>query len=195
MIIQSQEKGVVNGDLGLYDSGTAIGTTPNGSAITFRDRITVPEVHLGQSLLFDITRRRVDKGMWMSYQVSSIDYAVTDAGELLVEGEDFTLDKEQNLFLPKEHLIGKNVSINLDTVLRYIVIDLLKESRYQYTNKGTELASFDNLPKKLLLKREDAFVNPIPFSGDGTGAEPTPETPEDPKRSGGGFFGGLMSDG
>lgn len=191
MIIQSQERGATNGDMGLYDSGTAIGTTKQGSSITFRDRISVPEVVIGQSLLFDVTSRRVEKGMWLSYQVQSIDYAVTDDGKLLIEDQDFVFDKSQNLFFPFKHLIGKNVSINIQTTLRYIVIDLLKESRYQYTNKGTAMEKFESLTKKLLLKREDAWVNPIPFSN-ADSEDVTPETPEDPKRGSGGFFGGLI---
>lgn len=194
MIIQSQEKGVVNGDIGLYDSGTAIGSTPNDSRITFRDRVSVPEVLIGQSLLFDVTQRRIDKGMWLSYKVDEIDLVVADDGQVLEEGVGYTFDSTQNLFFPDQSLLGKNISINLESILRYIVIDLLKESRYQYTNKGTDIETFDSLSKKLLLKREDAWVNPIPFSGDNEDGDVTPETTTDPKRTGtsGGFFGGLM---
>ena len=191
MIIQSQEKGVINSDMGLYDSGTAIGTTRKETNITFRDRISIPEVHIGQSLLFDVTKRRIEKGMWLSYQVESIEYAVTDDGVLLVEGEDFTFDKTQNLFFPLPHLLSKNVSINIKTILRYIVIDLLKESRYQYTDKGTSMEKFESLPKKLLLKREDAWVNPIPFSNSSVD-DVTPEIADDPKRGTSGFFGGVL---
>lgn len=193
--IQSQDRGVSNTDLGLYDSGTAIATTLPESGITFRDRISVPDVEIDQSMIFDVTQRRIEKGMWLSYDVKSISLAITDNGQLIYEDEDYTLDTENNLLLPKAHMLGKNISLNIITTLRYIVIDLLKESRYQYTDKGTEMMKFQALPKKLLIKREDAWVNPTPFSVGNEEQDTTPEVEVDPKRTmnpGGGFFGGVI---
>lgn len=191
--IQSQEKSLNNVDLGLYDSGTAIGTTLPHSGITFRDRITLPDVTVDHSTLFDVTPKRVKDGMWLAYDVKKITYAVADDGNLIYPEEDYTLDVDKNLFKPRAHLQNQNVSLNITSTLRYIVIDLLKESRLQYTNKGTTLEHVDHLPKKLLLKREDAWINPTPFSMEQDGTPPV-ET-EDPKRSmnTGGFFGGGLS--
>lgn len=193
--IQSQEKGVVPFDLGLYDSGTAIGTTQVEDGITFRDRLTLPHIQVDHSLVFDINPTRLERGMFLSYDVHQITFATT-LEEELEEGKDFTFDSNRNLFIPEQHLLGKNVSLNVTSTLRYIVIDLLKESRYQYTGKGTALEKFEQLPKKLLLKREDAWVSPTPFSLDDT--EPL-ESPVDMKRdmhsqdtSSGGFFGGVL---
>lgn len=93
--------------------------------------------------------------MWLSYDVKELTYAVTDNGVLLVPDEDYTVDYEKNLFFPNQKLLEQNVSLNLTSTLRYIIIDLLKESRYQYTNKDQATEKFENLPKKLLLKRED----------------------------------------
>lgn len=193
--IQSQDKGLSNIDLGLYDSGTAVGTTKIGSTISFRDRITLPEVEISQSMIFDVTNRRVEKGMWLSYDVKSITLALRDGAEIILEGIDYTIDTEQNLFYPKAHLLGENVSLNIVTTLRYIVIDLLKENRYQYTKKGTEQEQFENLPRQILLKREDAWVNPTPFSmNDDVESEVNAEAISDPKRimNTGGFFGGGL---
>lgn len=198
LIIQSQEKGMSNMDLGLYDSGTAIATTLPEAVVSFRDRVTLPEVEITHSMIFDVTRRRVDKGMWLSYDVKKITLALTDNAEVLHEIDDYTIDIEKNTIYPREHLMGQNLSLNIVSTLRYIVIDLLKESRYQYTNKGTELEKFSSLPKKLLLKREDAWVNPTPFSlNDDVETEVNGESVEDPKRkmSTGGFFGGELSGG
>lgn len=192
--IQSQDRGVTNSDLGLYDSGTAIGTTLPESRITFRDRLSIPDVEIDQSMIFDVTQKRIDKGMWLSYDVKEITLAVTNGGKNIYIDEDYTIDIEKNLFFPRAHLLGKNVSLNIVTTLRYIVIDLLKESRYQYTDKGKDMERFQALPKKLLLKREDAWVNPTPFSLNDD-EYVTPEIPEDPKRvmnTGGGFFGGVI---
>lgn len=168
--IQSQEKGVSSMDLGLYDSGTAIGTTFINEAISFRDRLTVPDVPVYQSMIFDVTEKRVKNGMYLYYDVKTITMARGqlrgENGVALIEGEDYTIDYSKNIFYPKSHLLNTNVSLNIETVLRYIVTDLLKESRYQYTakNKGRDNASFEELPRKLLLKREDIFINPEPFS-------------------------------
>ena len=190
--VQSQERSPNNADIGLYDSGTAIGTTLPESKITFRDRITLPDVEVEHSLLFDVTQRRIDSGMWLAYDVKQLTYVVNTDGEILYEGDDYTLDVDKNLFFPNEKHKGKNISMNLETILRYIVTDLLKESRIQYTQKGNPTEKLEKMPKKLLLKREDAWVNPIPLTMDEDDV-PT-EFQDDPKRtmSTGGFFGGAL---
>lgn len=167
--IQSQEKGVNNMDLGLYDSGTAIGTTTIGSNVGYRDRLTLPDVALRQSVIFDVTERRVKNGVYLTYDVKEITHALGVNGQPLSEWTDYTFDEKTNMFYPKEHLIGTNVSLNMLTQLRYYVIDFLKESRYQYTelNRGKENALYESYPKKLLLKREDIFVPTEIFSGGG----------------------------
>lgn len=161
LIIQSQDKGVFNGDLGLIDSGTAIGTPDRDTRIAFRDRITIPLAQVSQSFIFDVSESRVENGFYMVYDVHEIELATTMDGELS-EGEDYTFDQEKNLFFPKEKLIGKNVSINILTTLRYLVADLLKEHRYAQQRDG----SFERLPQKLLLKREDIFIDKEAFSSD-----------------------------
>lgn len=216
VIIQSQERSVSNVDVGLYDSGTAIGTTNLESKITFRDRITVPDVEIYQSLIFDVTNRRIENGMFLTYDVKKLDLVMGTGGRELKEGLDYTFDEPSNIFYPKEHLNGTNVSINMTVTLRYMVADLLKESRYQYTKKNNRKPVFESMPRKLLLKREDIFVNSEPFSLNINTAErleeedreievSQPERSEkaneslsggqmvDPKRKGSaGFFGGRL---
>lgn len=195
IILQSQDKDISNTDLGLLESGTAIGTTVPNSPISFRDRITVPDVSINQSMLIQVNQKRVENGFRLPYDVNSILLARTSEGRSLELGEDYRLDLNENIFYPNEEFIGENISINIDTVLRYVVIDLLKESRYQYTNKGTALESFINLPKKLLLRREDAWVDPIPnVIEDDFKTDPEDGEWEDPKRKmSGGFFGGSLN--
>lgn len=202
VMIQSQQRGVFNGDLGLYDSGTAMGTTRLESAITFRDRLTVPDVSIHQSMIFDVNDYRVKNGMYLSYDVRALELVIGAQGRELVEGQDYTFDESSNMFYPTEELRGTNVSINMEVTLRYIVIDLLKESRYQYTRFALPKAQFENLPRLLLLKREDIFVDAEPFSltVDTTERLKELEAEEappmvDPKRKGslGGFFGGKLN--
>mgnify|MGYP001032767531 CR=1 FL=1 len=159
IIIQSQEKGVFNGDLGLMDAGTAIGTPADRTfRAAFRDRITVPTALVSQSFLFDVSDRRIKNGFYMVYDVKEIEFATTVDSEL-VEGVDYTIDIHKNLFFPKEHLAGKMVSINILTTLRYMVADLLKEHRYA-PDQANKLV---RTPQKLLLKREDLFIDKESF--------------------------------
>lgn len=167
--IQSQEKGIMNADLGLLDSGTAIGTPDRNSQVSFRDRITLENVKVSQSFIFDVSEKRVSNGFYMVYDVNEIEFATTMDGEIR-EGTDYELDLKNNLLFPKEHLSGKNVSLNIKTTLRYMVADLLKEHRYAPQQDGT----FEPMPQKLLLKREDIFVDKEAFEL-GTNEEETGE--------------------
>lgn len=200
VVIQSQDRSVSNTDLGLVDSGTAIGTTEIDSRISFRDRISLPKVEIEQAMLLDIKSQHITSGYRLPYDVKDITYAVTNNGEELCENEDFRVDYEENVVYPDESLTDKKLSLKITTTLRYIVIDLLKESRYQDTNKGTNNETFHNLPRKLLLKREDAWVNPIPtsledtFSSSNKDLDDDKDGWDDPKRdmnTGGFFLGGY----
>jgi hypothetical protein len=160
MIITSQAKGVLNDDLGLIDSGTAIGTPADRETqVAFRDRITVPNVTVSQSFIFDVTQNRVNHGFYMIYDVKNIDFATSLKGEIF-EGTDFTWDREKNLFIPNASLLGENISINIQTTLRYMVADLLKEHRYARDTQNRII----KLNQKLLLKREDIFIDKEAFS-------------------------------
>ncbi|ARQ94991.1 hypothetical protein FLAPJACK_77 [Bacillus phage Flapjack] len=158
MMIQSQEKGVFNGDLGLIDTGSAIGTPERATRVAFRDRITVPRAVISQSFIFDASKRRIEHGFFMVYDVKKIEFVTSMQGELL-EGQDYTVDYNKNLFFPKEHLEGHNISINIDTTLRYLVADLLKEHRYVRDMDYTQ----HNAVQKILLKREDIFIDKEAF--------------------------------
>ncbi|AIW03334.1 hypothetical protein CPT_Mater177 [Bacillus phage Mater] len=159
IIIQSQEKGAFNADLGLMDSGTAIGTPADRTArLAFRDRITVPDAKVSQSFIFDVSDRRVKNGFYMVYDVNEIEYAVTVDQELQA-GIDYEFNKQKNLFIPKPHLLNKMISINILTTLRYMIADLLKEHRYA-PNQAQQLVQ---MPQKLLLKREDIFIDKEAF--------------------------------
>ncbi len=193
MIIQGQEKGVTNTDLGLYDSGTAIGTNDFDARMAFRDRITVPDVKIGQSLIYSITESRQKRGIFLTYDVDTIDF-ITSMERELIEGKDYTFDKHSNKLFPDASLIGEVISLNVSVTLRYIVIDLLKESRYQYTTLNRTDPKFEQLPQKLLLKREDTIVLPEPFVLDAD-TETRVELVNDPKRKPrqqGGFYEGMF---
>jgi len=161
VIIQSQEKGVFNADLGLIDSGTAIGTPQDRTIrMSFRDRITLNDVEarVSQSFIFDVTDKRIKNGFYMVYDVHQIEFVTSMAGDLY-ENEDYTVDLKKNLFFPKPHLKGKMISINILTTLRYMIADLLKEHRYAPDQSGKQV----KIQQKLLLKREDLFISKEAF--------------------------------
>lgn len=189
LAIQSQGKGVMNTDIGLYDSGTAVGTTILNTpyTIAFRDRITLPEVQVSQSFIFDVSQRRINNGFYMVYDVHEIELAATTTG-MLVEGTDYTVDIEKNLFFPNDKWLGENISINISTTLRYMVADLLKEYRYGPIERNNQMIK---MPQKVLLKREDLFIDKEAFE---LGDEEITSAMVDPKRGAAdslnGFFGG-----
>lgn len=189
-IIQSQDAGLLNTDLGLIDSGTAIASPQREVHLSFRDRITLPTALITQSVIFDVTEKRIEQGFYLIFDVVKILYAVSLKGEL-VEEKDYTFDLENNRIYPKEHLLGENVSLNIETKLRYMVVDLLKEYRYM---REMNQEYYEN-PQKLLLKREDVFVDKEFFSSNSEAEE---GKMVDTKRDGtknveglNGFFGGI----
>lgn len=193
MIIQSQEKGANNLDLGLLDTGTAIGTTQLETRISYRDRITVPNVLMPQSLIFHMTKSRIDKGIPLYYDVKEVTF-ITSQDKVLSEDE-YEI-RNGRLFVDSS-FEGKTISLNIYMVLRYVVSDILKESRYQYTKFNKAQTEFENLPQKVLLKREDVIVTPEPFKINDGMVENIEMQIEDPKSTPnsnlGGFFGGALN--
>lgn len=182
VLIQSQKKGVSYQDVGLMDSGTALGTPQVNASVSFRDRLSIPDVQLVQSYIFDIDQNRLNKGLRLPYDVHKF-LLVTNGDRRLIENTDFSYDKENHIFkiLANDLTIGMNISMNIEVTLRYIVVDLLKESRYQYTrnNMPDGTAKFDRMPELLLLKREDAWIGNSAF----TSTNQSSAKFDDPKRT------------
>lgn len=196
MAIQSQGKGTSVFDLGIMETGTAIGTTQLEHRISYRDRFTVPDVVIPQSMIFLITKDRLKRGIPLTYDVKEITFIRTD--DRLLYEEDYEV-KNNRLFL-KDDLEGQNITLNIYMTLRYTVTDILKESRYQYTKFNEPKTKFENLPQKLLLKREDVMVRPEAYKPkDGTNEDIIiDDVIDDPKAkpnnpdNKGGFFGGVF---
>lgn len=170
--IQSQGKGVKYQDIGLMDSGSALGTVQVNQYVSFRDRISIPDQMLVQSYLFNMDDNRMKYGMRIPYSVAKFMLVKNSNNEDLVEGVDFSYNRDTHFFKPLSNKVysGVNISMNILVELRYIVVDLLKQARYQYTQSempsGT--AKFDRLPQYILLKREDAWIGNVSFTGTST---------------------------
>lgn len=159
VVYQSQERGTYNSELGTLDTGTAIGSIEVNQRVSFRDRLTLEGTKVRQSTLFDVTAHRVKYGHFLVYDVHDIEF-ITIVDRTLSEGDDYTFDRGTNIFYPGEHLLGENISMNITTTLRYVVADLLKEHRYARLKEG----GFTPTAQKVLLRREDLFVEREPFS-------------------------------
>lgn len=194
MMIQSQGKGVSQMDIGLLDSGTAIGTTRLETRISYRDRFTVPEVLMPQSMVYYVNESRLKKGIPLYYDVQEVTFITTQ--EKVLDEDDYKI--ENNRLYLKEEFLHQTVSLNILMTLRYVVSDILKESRYQYTKFNEPQPKFENLPQKLLLKREDVVVLQDPYRvNDDSITEDIEMQVQDPKAKPGdsmlgGFFGGMI---
>lgn len=194
MAIQSQEKGTNNIDIGLIDTGTAIGTTQLETRVSYRDRFTVPEVFMPQQMIYYVNSERIKKGIPLYYDVKKVVFITTQ--EKVLNEEDYKIENNR-LFLNKEFK-GQTVSLKILMTLRYIVSDILKESRYQYTTFNQPKPIFENLPQKLLLKREDVIVLPEPYKINDGDIEDIELQVTDPKAQPnsqglGGFFNGAFN--
>lgn len=158
LLYQNQDKGVTNGDVSLAHAGTAIATTARQDKIAFRDRLTVLDSVIPQSLLVYVSKESVESGIYLRYSVVDVTHARTDSEVLS------NVRVEHDFYYPDPSLVGQYVSLNLEVVLRYYVIDVLKESRYQYTTDPRKVHNTQRqgdrvqLTRKLLLRREDMYV-------------------------------------
>src|SRR5699024_6814791 len=194
MAIQSQEKGTNQLDIGILDTGTAIGIKQLEKSISYRYRFTVPEVLMPQQMVYFVNRDRIKKGIPLYYDVQEVTYITTQDGTIYEE--DYKI--ENNRLYLNEKYENHTVSLKILMTLRYVVSDILKESRYQYTKFNQPKSKFENLPQKLLLKREDVIVLQDPYKVNDGIEEDLEIQVDDPKASAsnpsnlGGFFGGAF---
>ena len=167
IVIQENGKGKRLNQYGQYDTGTAQGSVQIGYRVSAWDRITVPDFTVRQQYLFNVTEQRTENGHFIPYDVKEILYiAYMDEDKHLkkaTEGVDFTFDRELDKIYPTVNMIGYNMTIVMNVTMRYIVTDVDKELRYQYTERNLPEKKFDELPRHVILKREEAFVNNIPL--------------------------------
>lgn len=163
--LQEQKKGNVRNSYGVAESGTAKMTVEREKKLTFKDRITVPHAKIPQSMIFDVSRSRIEHGYFMVYDVDSIEYIIAgkreEAPVQLEEGKDYRFAKGQNRIYVDEKWEGYNVSMNIKTTLRYLVWELDKEHRYDRNPYNTD--QIEDTYQLITIKREDAYVRPEAF--------------------------------
>lgn len=164
VMLQSMGRGVKNLETGMSFSGTAMGTTTEteSTKIGYRDRLAFDDRLIPESLLFFVTPQDVTHGIDLKYDVVNVDNIVwgyNPTNSLPVSDAD--IDYEKNIFRPTKEMVGSYVSINMTVVLRFYVVDFLREGRYQYENDPrleSSKATFKQLPALLLLRREDMYI-------------------------------------
>lgn len=168
--ITGNNKGKRVEQAGTFDEGGAQGTVQMGYRVSTWDRISIPDAFVRQQYMFNVTPQRVQDGMMIPYDVKEVLYAVAMNPETktdfhnLMPIDDYQFDRESNKFYPNEALLGLNISLIINVTMRFIVSNVLKELRYQYTEKDrASNPRFDELPRLIQLKREEVFVNNMPL--------------------------------
>lgn len=171
MMIQSTVRGMANSDIGLSMPGTSMGTVMEEDEVSFRDRITFSDMSIPASIMFKITTNHITHGLDLKYNVHSIESIYINDGIVRSpKDNEITYDLKNNKVTVDKSLLGKYVSFNLKVSLRFYVIDILKEGRYQYENNPRQGASnreLTKLPRKVLMRREDMFIPAINETEDG----------------------------
>ena len=149
---QSNTKGPYNGSMGVEDMGTTTATpqlTENGieNGISFRDRLTIPGLTIGQTFMFNVTSFRQKNGIFIPYLINKFDDVYTlvdnalvslDEGELPLKDNQYYFDSKSNKMYISNNLIDHNITMNLTSPLRYYVVDISKETRYAQVKDSQE---------------------------------------------------------
>lgn len=152
MAIQGDQKHYNNGENGMDEMGSSQATpqiTVNSveQGIKPGDRITVEGWTTNETYTFNVTEQRLKHGIFLPYDVQSINEAlIIDGGELTELDVDkaFTL-KGNYLYVNDEPLLDKTISLSLEIVKRFYVVSMLKELRYeQYLNLADKLWATGN---------------------------------------------------
>ena len=178
VMLQSQNRGAgSNRDLGMFEAGSAVGTFDTETRIDTMDRITLPDSVVRQNYMFNVTEERFSDGYYIPYDVREFLFvSVLINGKLhhLNEFGDYTYNNTSHkITILNEKLIGCNITMMLNVTLRYIVSNLLKDVRYQYSKAKSVNITYNDLPRLAVLRRESAFINNVPIVPEDTEDEVT----------------------
>lgn len=160
MMIQSQNRKETYNNMGVYQKGDALGTTQMETPVATRDRITCPDIHVIQAFIFNAKQNIMDKGIRLPYRVYKFLY-VGYSKKQLKQDIDFSYDTKNQLFkVLNKDLLNQNISIRFDMTLRYIITNIDKENRYQYSSRGIldKHIRYEALPKLCELTREQSII-------------------------------------
>lgn len=168
--IQSNDKGFTRTPFGTFDQGSSTGTVQIGYKVSTWDRITVPDATVRQQYMFNVSESRLSTGKYIPYDVKEMLYVAAmkpsepKTFHELIPNIDYTFNRDTNVLKVNSSLLGYNITLLATVTLRYIVYNVPKELRYQYTATGRENNPiFTEMPRLISLKREEIFINNIPL--------------------------------
>ena len=184
-LLQSMSRGALNTAVGVSTAGTALLTTNRLDKLGIRDRITFKDQEIPEKLLVRVGPRDITNGINLKYQVKAVEEAIipqSDGSFTLVGPEGIMV--EDNIFYPTPDMVGRFVSINILAELRFYVVDVVREGRFQYENdvkQQEENRDMTELPRQLLVRREDMYIPDMidTSSPTSTDEDPRPELSED----------------
>lgn len=138
MAIQGDEKNFSLNPTGMDNLGTSKATpqiTVNGveQGIKPGDRITVTGWTTNDSYTFNVTNERLQDGLFLPFDVASINeaYYIENEELNLVDSGSLEINGGSQLFIRDDNLLGKVITLSLEVIKRFYVISMIKELRYQ----------------------------------------------------------------
>lgn len=184
-LLQSMSRGAVSTAVGVSTAGTALLTTNRLDKMGIRDRVTFSDQEIPEKILVRVGPKDITHGINLKYQVKAVEEAIIpnlDGSFSLVGPEALRI--ENNIFYPTQDMVGKFVSINILAELRFYVVDIVREGRFQYENDVKLQSSnrdMTELPRQLLVRREDMYIPDMidTSAPTSTDEDPKPELSED----------------
>lgn len=163
-LIQAMTRNVQNTMIGLNTAGTALLTTKRQDRMAPRDRITFKDQSIPEKLLIKISPQDITHGVNLRYNVKSVEdvlMPMDDGSFDFVSPDSLNIDYDKNIYWPDKSLVGKYVSMNIMAELRFYVVDISREARYQYENdvdQADENRDMTNQPRLMVVRREDMYI-------------------------------------
>ena len=166
-LLQAMDRKSMNSLVGMTTVGTALLTTKRSDKIAVRDRITFDDQSIPEKLLLKVSPKDVTSGISLRYKVKSVEDALLpkeDGTFDYVNPESLNIDYNKSIYYPDKSLIGKYVSLNIIAQLRFYVVNIIREGRFQYegdVNQIKENRDMTELPRLLAIRREDMYIPDI----------------------------------
>ena len=137
--------------IGLIDVGTAYLTTQSTDLVSFRDRITFPDMTTAYSQVLKYEGEPVE----MKYTAKELLSVKVLGAEIPPESYKLSEDGTKIEFLDGVLGYGEKFSVLLRINPVYIVIDMPHDLRGTFVVFGKPAEEWVTLPKQLIIKRED----------------------------------------
>lgn len=166
-LLQGMNRNAMNSLVGLTTVGTALLTTRREDKMAVRDRIGFDDQSIPEKLLIKVNPKDITSGVNLRYKVKEIETALvpqSDGTFDYVDPSTLNIDWGKSIFYPTEDMIGKYVSLNIIAELRFYVVNIIREGRFQYENdvaQQKENRDMTELPRLLAVRREDMYIPDI----------------------------------